>query len=336
MMEQADNVHLTEAIVLVAVALVFDFWNGLHDSSNVVATMISTRAIGPRTALWMAAIANGVGPFLFGVAVATTIGSEVVAPQAMTLSVVMAALLGAIAWNIITWAFGIPSSSSHALIGGIVGAVWSGTGPGAIALHGLNKTLVALFLSPFIGMIAGFIAVRLLRYMGSYATSHINIWFKRWQILASAWLALSHGTNDAQKTMGIITLGLVVTGVLPEFEVPTWVVAASASAIALGTLLGGWRLIHTLGGKFYRLRPIHGLGTQVASASVILGAALLGGPVSTTQVVSSAIVGAGSAERARMIRWGVFRNIIFAWLLTIPLSALVSALAYRILVPIFG
>ena len=321
-----------EAIILIAIALIFDFWNGLHDSSNVVATMISTRAIGPRKALWLAAIANGAGPFLFGVAVAKTIGHEVVAPQAMTVAVVMAAMVGAIAWNIITWAFGIPSSSSHALIGGIIGAVWAGYGPGAIEAGGLTKTLVALFVSPPLGMLAGYIMVRVLRFFGGFATPRINTQFRQGQILASTWLALSHGTNDAQKTMGIITLGLVVTGVIPEFEVPMWVIAASAGAIALGTLFGGWKLIRTLGGKFYKIRPIHGLGTQLASSAVILGAALMGGPVSTTQVVSSAIVGAGSAERARMVRWGVFKNIFVAWLFTIPLSALMSALTYGIIV----
>ncbi len=320
-----------ETVVLVTIALVFDFWNGLHDSSNVVATVISTRALGPRRALILAAMAEAAGPFLFGVAVARTIGNEVVAPEAMTLAVVVAALIGAIAWNVITWALGIPSSSSHALIGGIIGAVWAGHGPGAIEPAGMTKTLAALIVSPPLGLLAGFMMVRLLRFLGGYATPHINRWFRRGQILASTWLALSHGTNDAQKTMGIITLGLVVTGVIPEFQVPVWVIAASAGAIALGTLLGGWRLIRTLGGKFYKIRPVHGLGAQTASAGVILGAALLGGPVSTTQVVSSAIVGAGSAERARMIRWGVFRNIIIAWLFTIPLSALVSALTYRII-----
>ncbi len=193
----------------------------------------------------------------------------------------------------------------------------------------MEKTLLALFLSPPMGMIAGYFMVRLLRGISYGATPHVNTWFRRGQVIASTWLALSHGTNDAQKTMGIITLGLMVTGVIDEFVVPMWVIAASAIAIALGTLFGGWKLIRTLGGKFYKIRPIHGLGTQMASASVIMGAALLGGPVSTTQVVSSAIVGAGSAERARMVRWGVFRNILVAWLFTIPLSALVSALTYH-------
>jgi PiT family inorganic phosphate transporter len=320
-----------EAVILVAVALIFDFWNGLHDSANVVATIISTRALHPRAALWLAAIAEGAGPFLFGVAVARTIGTEVVQPSAMTIEVVLSALIGAITWNVITWALGIPSSSSHALIGGIIGAVWAGFGIDAIQPTGLTKILLALFLSPPLGMLAGYIMVRVLRFLSLRASPRINQWFRRGQIVASTLLALSHGTNDAQKTMGVITLGLVITGVIPEFQVPVWVIAASAGAIALGTLFGGWRLIHTLGGKFYKIRPIHGLGSQVASAGVILGAALLGGPVSTTQVVSSAIVGAGSAERARMIRWNVFGNIFVAWLFTIPLSALVSAGVYGLI-----
>ncbi len=325
-----------EIVILVAVALIFDFWNGLHDSSNVVATVISTRALRPRTALWLAAIANGVGPFLFGVAVAETIGDKVVGEAAKNLNVVMAALVGAIAWNIITWAFGIPSSSSHALIGGLIGAVLAAEGPSAIKPEGLTKTLVALFVSPPLGMLAGYLMVRLLTFLGHYATPHINNWFQRGQIAASTMLALSHGTNDAQKTMGIITLGLVATGAIDDFTVPIWVIAASATAIALGTLFGGWRLIRTLGGKFYKIRPIHGLGTQMASAGVIMGAALMGGPVSTTQVVSSAIIGAGSARRARKVRWGVFKNIVVAWIITIPLSALVSLLSYYVIIALTG
>ena len=320
-----------EAIILLVVALVFDFWNGLHDSSNVVATMISTRALSPRKALVMAAIAEGAGPFLFGTAVAHTIGSEVVAPEAMTMAVVLSALAGAITWNIITWAIGFPSSSSHALIGGIIGAVWAGYGPQAIEPSGLTKTLLALFISPPLGMLGGYITVQLLRFLGTFTTPHINTWFRRGQIVASAGLALSHGANDAQKTMGVITLGLVITGVIPEFDVPTWVIAASAGAIALGTFSGGWRLIRTLGGKFYKIRPIHGLGAQLSSVLVIQVATALGGPTSTTQVVSSAIIGAGSAERARMIRWNVFKNIIVAWLFTIPLSGVVSMLTYHVL-----
>lgn len=321
----------TSAIILVAIALVYDFWNGLMDSANVVATMISSRALGPRRALALAAVAEAAGPFLFGTAVARTVGSEVIAAEAMSLEVVIAALIGAILWNIITVTFGIPSSSSHALIGGMIGAVWVGYGLEHIIVSGLSKILLALFLSPILGMIAGYIVVAFLRVLGRHATPRINVWFKRGQLVTSTMLALSHGTNDAQKTMGIITLGLMVTGVIDEFVVPTWVIAVSAGAIALGTLFGGWSVIRTLGSKFYKVRPIHGLGAQVASAGVILGAALLGGPVSTTQVVSSSIIGAGSAERARMVRWRVFRNILLTWIFTIPAASGVSALVYLLL-----
>ncbi len=320
-----------EAVLLVIIALTFDFFNGLHDSSNVVATVISTRALSPRRALWMAAIANGVGPLVFGVAVATTIGHEVVAERAVTIPVVYAALLAAIIWNVFTLKVGIPSSTSHALIGGIMGAVWAGYGFGAIELAGLTKVLAALFFSPILGMLAGYWIVRLSFFLARGATPHVNTWFQRGQIVTAATLAMSHGSNDAQKTMGIITLGLVATGSLSHFYVPTWVILASAGAIAFGTLLGGWSLIHTLGAKFYRVRPIHGFSAQTASSAVILGAALLGGPVSTTHVVSSAIVGAGSAERVQKVRWGVVNNIVVSWLLTIPASGAIGALIYALI-----
>lgn len=324
-----------EVVVFIGIALVFDFFNGLHDSSNLVATVISTRALSPRRALWLAATSVAVGPLIFGVAVATTIGDEVVAAEAMTLPVVYAALLAAIGWNVVTLVLGIPSSTSHALIGGIMGAVWQGYGSDALELAGLSKVLFALFFSPLLGMVMGYMMVRLLFFLGRAATPQINVWFKRGQLLSSTLLAVSHGSNDAQKTMGIITLGLLATGNLETFTVPTWVIFASASALALGTLFGGWSLIRTLGGKFYRLRPIHGFGAQAASSGVILGAALLGGPVSTTHVVSSAIVGAGSAERVQKVRWGMVNNILVSWVLTIPAAALLSALIYTLVEPAF-
>jgi PiT family inorganic phosphate transporter len=316
---------LTLTIVMVVIALVFDFLNGFHDSSNIVATMISSRALPPRMALIMTAIAEFCGPFVFGVAVAKTIGEDIVAPGTISIEVILAALLSAVLWNLITWFLGIPSSSSHALIGGIVGAVGAGAGLEAIHLSGLEKVLIALFTSPIIGLIAGYLFTKLVFFLARGASPHINWFFKRSQIFTAVALALSHGTNDAQKTMGVITLGLVTTGYLAYFEVPTWVIALSAGAISLGTAFGGWRLIKTLGGKFYKIRPVHGFSTQVTSASVILGAALLGGPVSTTQVVSSAIMGVGSAERLSKVRWGVAGNIAAAWLLTIPSTALVAA-----------
>ncbi len=320
-----------EAWIIVGVALAFDYLNGLHDSSNVVATVISSRAIGPRRALIIAAIAEFSGPLIFGVAVATTIGHEVVVAEVLTPVVILSALIGAITWNVITWFFGIPSSSSHALVGGLLGAVIAAQGTEAVKLSGVEKVLLSLFISPPLGALAGYLLMRLILFLARGATPHLNIWLKRGQILTAVTLALSHGANDAQKSMGMITLGLVVTGAMSEFHVPTWVVLACASAIALGTLSGGWRLIRTLGGKFYKIRPIHGFGAQTASSAVILGAALLGGPVSTTQVVSSAIVGVGSAERLSKVRWNVASRIITAWVLTIPSSGIVGAIMYWLL-----
>jgi PiT family inorganic phosphate transporter len=322
---------LTLIIVLVSVALVFNFLNGFHDSSNIVATMISSRALPPRMALGMTAVAEFLAPFIFGVAVAKTIGEDIVAPGTVNIEVIFAALFSAILWNIITWLIAIPSSSSHALIGGIIGAVGVGAGLKAIQMGGLEKVLIALFISPIIGLIAGYLFTKLIFFLARGASPRINWFFKRSQIFTAVALAFSHGTNDAQKTMGIIALGLVTTGYLAQFYIPTWVIALSASAISLGTAFGGWRLIRTLGGKFYKIRPVHGFSTQVTSASVILSAALLGGPVSTTQVVSSAIMGVGSAERLNKVRWGVAGNIALAWLLTIPSTALFAAGLYWLL-----
>ena len=319
-------------IFLVALALIFDFLNGIHDSSNIVATMISSRAFGPRFALGITAVAHFLGPFVFGVAVAKTIGHEVVAEGAIGMEVILAALAGSIIWNLITWFMGIPSSSSHALIGGMVGAVAVGAGWGAIQLAGLEKILIALFTSPVIGLVAGFLFTKLVFFLAQAATPRINWFFKRSQIVTEIELAFSHGTNDAQKTMGIITLGLVISGNLDSFEVPLWVIAASAGAIALGTALGGWRLIKTLGGKFYKIKPVHGFCSQTTSALVILTASLMGGPVSTTQVVSSTIMGVGSAQRINMVRWGTAGEIAVAWLVTIPATALIAAGIYWLFV----
>jgi len=241
------------------------------------------------------------------------------------LSVVIAALIAAVAWNVFTWWLGIPSSSSHALVGGLMGAAIIESGFGIIKLTGLTKVLLALAISPPIGLATGFLVTKLILFLARGASPKINWFFKRGQIVTAIALALSHGTNDAQKTMGIITLGLVTAGVLPAFHVPLWVVAVCAAAIAAGTATGGWRLIKTLGGKFYKIRPMHGFNTQVASAAVIISAALLGGPVSTTQVVSSAIMGVGSAERISKVRWGTAGQIALAWLTTIPVTALLAA-----------
>lgn len=315
-------------IVFVATALAFDFLNGFHDSANIVATMISSRAMGPRRAFLLSAVAHFVAPFLFGVAVATTIGQGIVQPYAGTMAVVLAALLAAMVWNLTTWLLSIPSSSSHALVGGLVGAAIVGYGIDAIQPYGLVKTVAALLLSPLIGLVGGYALMKLVLFLARGASPRINRFFKQAQTLTALALALSHGTNDAQMTMGIITMGLLGAGMLAQFRVPLWVTAVSAGAISLGTALSGWRIIRTLGGRFYKVRPVHGFTSQVASAAVILGAALFGGPVSTTQVVSSAILGVGSAERLSKVRWGVAGNILVTWLLTIPASGLLAALAY--------
>jgi PiT family inorganic phosphate transporter len=312
-------------VTVIVLALVFDFLNGIHDSSNVVATMISSRALSPRVALAMTAVANFFGPFIFGVAVANTIGHEIVTAQAINENVLLAALSSAILWNLLTWYLGFPSSSSHALIGGFIGAVVMDAGWRAIQMPGLEKILIALFASPIIGFVFGYILLRLILLLSWKASPAINRFFKRGQIFTALALALSHGTNDAQKTMGIITLALVTGGYLKVFAVPTWVIILCAAMIALGTAVGGNRLIKTLGGKFYKIRPVDGFAGQMASAVVILGASLVGGPVSTTQVVSSAIMGVGAAERVNKVRWGVAQEIAAAWLLTIPATALVAA-----------
>lgn len=320
-----------ELIVVIALALIFDFLNGMRDASNIVATMISSRAFSPRTALGMTAVAEFIGPFLFGVVVATTIGDEIVRSEVLTLAAIGSALVGAIVWNLLTWYFGIPGSSSHALIGGMAGAVLVGAGVDALKFEGLGKVLIALVVSPLLGFLIGFLVTRLIYFLVRGATPRINYFFKRSQLFTALGMAFSHGTNDAQKTMGVISLSLVIGGVLPSFRVPFWVVAVSAAAIAIGTSLGGWRLIRTLGGKFYKIRPLHSFSTQLTSASVILGASLVGVPVSTSQVVSSAIIGVGSSERASQVRWSVAEEIVTAWLITIPASALLSAGLYWLL-----
>ncbi len=317
--------------VLIALALIFDLLNGFHDSSNVVATPISSGAIPPRRALLLAAAAHFVGPFLFGVAVATTIGDELLVQDAITTTVVIAALVGAIMWNIFTWYAGLPSSSSHALIGGLVGAALVESGVEAIQLAGLTRIVVALLVSPILGLAIGYLVMFITLSASRSATPKINDFFRRAQYVTLVGLALSHGANDAQKTMGVITLGLVTAGVLDSFVVPIWVIFICASAIALGTALGGWRLIRTLGGKIFKVRPVHAFTSQIAGGAVIMAAAIAGGPVSTTQVMSTAIIGVGAAERANKVRWLVLRDLLVAWLLTIPASAIVAAAAMLVI-----
>ncbi len=319
-------------ILLIALAIVFDFLNGVNDSSNIVATMISSRAIRPRIALVMTAVAEFSGPFIFGVAVANTIGHDIVVSDFLKIEVLIAALISAITWNIFTRLLGIPSSTSHALIGGILGAVFVGAGIQAIIMGGVLKVLIVLFVSPVVGLLAGYLIANLVTLLSWKASPRINGVFKKLQIVTSLGLAMSHGTNDAQKSMGIITLALLITGQISTFAVPQWVVLICASAIALGTSIGSWKLIRTLGSKFYKIRPVHGFAAQTASAAVILTASLIGGPVSTTQVVSSAIMGVGAADRVSKVRWGVAGEIASAWLFTIPSTALLAAGIYWLII----
>jgi PiT family inorganic phosphate transporter len=318
-------------ICVILLSLVFDFMNGLNDSSNVVATMISSRAYTPRVALGVTAVANFIGPFIFGVAVATTIGNEVVDSGSINMLVILAALCSAIIWDISALRLGLPSSSSHALIGGLVGATLMGAGWQAIYVNGLLRVLIALLVSPILGFGFGWIILRLTLLLSWNAKPSINTFFRRSQMVTGVTLALSHGTNDAQKTMGLITLALVTAGYQKVFIVPQWVILICATAIAAGTFVGGWSLIRTLGAKIFRIRPVDGFTSQLASTTVILGASLLGGPVSTTQVVSSSIMGVGAAERMNKVRWGVARDIGIAWVLTIPISALLGAGIYWVL-----
>lgn len=319
-------------VLLIVISLCFDFLNGFNDSANVVATMISSRAMSGRAALTHAAVANLVGPFIFGVAVAKIIGNGVAEHSAITIYVVVAALLSASVWNIVTWYGGIPSSSSHGLIGGISGAVIAGSGFHALKLPGIIKVVTALFVSPVIGFVLGWICMALVKRLLKNASPKADIGLKAGQLPTALALALSHGANDAQKTMGIITMGLVVLGFQQEFIVPYWVVLVSAIAISAGTALGGWRIIQTLGGKFYRIRPIHSFSSQLASALVIMTASLLGGPVSTTHVVSMSILGAGANDKISKVRWSVLEEILYAWILTIPVTATFSAIIYYIII----
>lgn len=315
-------------ITLLILGLGFDFLNGIHDSSNIVATVISSRALPPRMALFLIAAAEFAGPFIFGVAVAKTIGAGIVLPGAVNMQTLIAAVASAILWGVLTWILGVPSSASHATIGGLIGAAVACAGWSVISTSGLLKVILILFISPFIGFFFGFLFTRLIMLASWNATPKVNEFFKRGQIATSIGLALSYGANDAQKTMGIITLGLVTSGYINKFVVPTWVIFCCALMIALGTSIGGWNLIRTLGVKFYRIRPMDGFATQISSAVVILGASLFGGLVSTTQIVSTAILGVGSAERVNKVRWTVAREILTAWILTIPMTALAGAGIY--------
>lgn len=312
-------------VLIVLLALTFDFINGFNDAANSIATSVTTQALSPRTAILMAAFLDFAGA-LSSTAVAKTIGKGVVDPQWITPAVVAAALLGAILWNLTTWWFGIPSSSSHALIGGLIGAVVAYKGFSAINVIGIKKILLGLFLTPLIGLSIGFGLMILLLWIFRKKNPFVyNDHFRKVQIFTSALTAFSHGTNDAQKSMGIITMALIAGGFIPDFHIPLWVVVSCATAMALGTASGGWRIIRTMGTKITRIEPINGLAADLSSASIIVSASYLGLPVSTSHVVSSSIMGTGSARRIMSVKWIVAKNMVTAWLVTIPVSATLAA-----------
>ena len=324
-------------VAVMALAVLFDYINGFHDTANAIATSVSTRALRPAWAIAMSAVANFVGA-LTGTEVARTIGSGLIDQQVERQVVIAAALVGAIIWNLITWRFGIPSSSSHALIGGLLGASAAAIGFGAWNVGGIiGKVIVPLVTSPIAGLLIGLLVMVIIFNVFRRANPHaMNDGFRRLQVLSAAFMAFSHGSNDAQKTMGIMTLALVSAGILDRFAVPLWVIVIAASAMSLGTAAGGWRIIKTMGSRVVKLDPVHGFAAETTAATIIFTASHLGMPVSTTHVISSAIMGTGVSDRLKSVRWGIARNIGIAWVLTLPAAGLAAALAYWILNPLLG
>ena len=325
-------------VLVVGTALAFDFTNGFHDTANAVATSISTRAMSPRLAVGLAALLNFVGAFI-SLEVAATVAEGIVVQDAVTTTVIFAGLIGAIAWNLATWYFGLPSSSSHALIGGVVGATFVAAGASGVQGAGiLSSVLIPALLAPLVaGSVAAVAILLAYRVVGRLRPGPVNRGFRLGQLFSGSLYALSHGTNDAQKTMGIIALALVASGHIPpdEFYVPIWVVVSAATAIALGTYVGGWRIIKTMGTRIIKMDPAQGFAAQGSGAAVVLAASQFGFPLSTTHVISGAVMGSGAAKRLSAVRWGVAGNIVVAWLLTLPAAAVVGAATYGI-TRIFG
>jgi len=320
-------------VIVVAAALAFDFTNGFHDTANAVATSISTRALAPKTAVSLSALLNFVGAFI-SVKVAATVASGIVDADLINTTVIFAGLIGAIVWNLVTWAFGLPSSSSHALIGGVVGAAFASSGTDAILGRGLlEKVIVPALVAPVVAFLAAGVCILITyRMVGRLRPGPVNRGYRLGQIASASLLSLSHGTNDAQKTMGIITLALVAHGTLegPSPDPPTWVIVSAATAIALGTYTGGWRIIRTMGSRIYKMDPAQGFAAQGGGAAVLLTASHLGFPLSTTHSITGAVLGAGAAKRLSAVRWGLAGNIAVAWVLTIPAAAFVGALTYGV------
>jgi inorganic phosphate transporter, PiT family len=319
-------------IVVVVAALVFDYINGFHDAANSIATVVSTRVLSPGKAVVWAAFFNFAAVFIFGTAVAKTMGSGMIDLKVVTGAVILGGLAGAIVWDLITWYYGLPTSSSHALIGGYAGAAVAKAGPAALITSGWTKTLIFIVLAPLIGLVLGFtFMVAIMWICRRSAPSRVDQLFRKLQLVSAALYSLGHGSNDAQKTMGIIAGALFAGGYLTTFEIPTWVVFAAYMAISAGTLSGGWRIIHTMGSKITRLQPVGGFAAETAGAVSLFLASSLGVPVSTTHTITGAIVGVGSVRRMSAVRWGIAGQIVWAWVLTIPASAIIAAATYYML-----
>ena len=323
-------------VLVVVAALVFDYINGFHDTANAIATCVSTRALSVKSAIFMAAFLNFAGAMV-STKVASTIGKGIVDANQITQLVVFAGVLGAIIWNLLTWYYGLPSSSSHAIIGGIMGAVIAHSGFATLHWQGLKKIVLALIFSPIIGVAMGFIFMVIMMWLFRNSNpGPLNKGFRRLQVLSAAFMAFSHGTADAQKSMGVITMALLAYGLIPAFDVPTWVKVSCAVAMGLGTAAGGWRIIKTIGKDFVKLQPVHGFCVETAAAGVILGASSIGMPVSTTHVITSTILGVGVSKRLTAVNWNVAKRIVWAWVLTIPAAALMAFMTYQVLLPLLG
>jgi inorganic phosphate transporter, PiT family len=323
---------LLATLGLIAVALIFDYINGFHDAANSIATIVATRVLTPGQAVVWAAGFNFLAAFGFGTAVAKTVGSGMIDLDVVTSAVIFGGLMGAIIWDLITWYVGLPTSSSHALVGGYAGAAIAKAGFGSLIVSGWTKTLIFIVLAPLMGMALGFLlsVVSLWMFRG-FSPARVDKWFRRLQLVSAALYSLGHGTNDAQKTMGIIAGVLFTAGYLQTFDIPFWVIISAHVAIALGTLSGGWRIVHTMGSKITKLQPFGGFSAETAGAITLFVASGLGVPVSTTHTITGAIVGVGSVRRLSAVRWGVAQRIVWAWVLTIPASAIIAALVYELL-----
>jgi PiT family inorganic phosphate transporter len=326
---------LLAVAALILIALIFDYINGFHDAANSIATVVSTRVLSPGKAVMWAAFFNFAAAFGFGTAVAKTVGSGMIDITVVTYSVILAGLTGAIIWDLITWYYGLPTSSSHALIGGYAGAAVAKAGTGVIITSGWTKTLIFIVLAPAIGLSLGFtLMIALYWLFRNFPPLRVDFWFRKLQLVSAALYSLGHGANDAQKTMGIIAGALLAGGLIDEFRIDIWVVLSAHAAIALGTLSGGWRIIHTMGQKITRLQPVGGFAAETAGAISLFTATALGVPVSTTHTITGAIVGVGSVRRASAVRWGIAGRIVWAWILTIPAAALIAAVTFYLLAAI--